>query len=297
MEMHQARYFLAVCETMNFTRAAASCNVAQPSLTRAIKKLEDELGGPLFRRERNRTHLTDLGRLVQPHLEQLLDASHAVRSKADSFGKLETAPLRLGVMCTIGPLHMVPFFTRFRHEVPGLEVSIREARGGLLVEELIEGALDLAIIGLPSYPERLDARRLYTERYVIAFAPGHRFEQLDDVPLSELNSEDYLMRVNCEYPEHLAMESDFALQPQVRYQSEREDWIQAMVAAGLGCSIMPEHLPAMSGLATRPLDPAISRGISLVTVAGRRFSPTVAAFVREATRHDWQLTAAPVNTP
>ena len=64
MEMHQVRYFLALCETLNFTRAAQRCNVAQPSLTRAIKNLEEELGGPLFRRERNRTHLTDLGRLV-----------------------------------------------------------------------------------------------------------------------------------------------------------------------------------------------------------------------------------------
>ncbi len=58
MEMHQVRYFLAVCETLNFTRAAERCNLAQPSLSRAIKKLEDELGGLLFRRERNRTHLT-----------------------------------------------------------------------------------------------------------------------------------------------------------------------------------------------------------------------------------------------
>lgn len=289
MEMHQARYFLAVCDTMNFTRAAAACNVAQPSLTRAIKKLEDELGGPLFRRERSRTHLTDLGRLVQPYLTQMLDASQAVRSKADSFGRLETAPLRLGVMCTIGPLHMVPFLTHFRDEVPGLEVSIREARGGLMVEELMSGELDLAIIGLPAYPERLDARELYRERYVIAIPAGHRFEAYDRVPLSELNGEEYLMRVNCEYPEHLALAADTELQPQVRYQSEREDWIQAMVAAGLGCSIMPEHLPS-APLTARPLEPEIERTISLVTVAGRRFSPTVAAFVKAATQHDWSVT-------
>jgi len=64
--MHQIRYFLAVCETLNFTRAAEACNVSQPSLTRAIKGLEDELGGPLFRRERNNTHLTGLGETTRP---------------------------------------------------------------------------------------------------------------------------------------------------------------------------------------------------------------------------------------
>ena len=73
MEMHQVRYFVALCETLNFTRAAEKCNVTQPSLTRAIKLLEEELGGPLFNRERNQTHLTELGRLMEPHLREVLD--------------------------------------------------------------------------------------------------------------------------------------------------------------------------------------------------------------------------------
>ena len=72
MEMHQIRYFLEVCTTLNFTRAAKQCNVTQPALTRAIQKLEEELGGPLFRRERKLTHLTDLGHLVRPQFELIL---------------------------------------------------------------------------------------------------------------------------------------------------------------------------------------------------------------------------------
>ena len=66
MEMQQVRYFLAVAEELNFTKAAEKCNVAQPSLTRAVKLLEGELGGPLFHRERANTHLSELGRMVQP---------------------------------------------------------------------------------------------------------------------------------------------------------------------------------------------------------------------------------------
>ena len=79
MEMHQVRYFVTLCETLNFTRAAEACHVAQPSLTKAIQKLEDELGGPLFSRERGLTHLTDLGRLMKPHLEAVYEASEAAR--------------------------------------------------------------------------------------------------------------------------------------------------------------------------------------------------------------------------
>ena len=82
MEMHQVRYFLAVAEELNFTRAAERCNVAQPSLTRAIKLLEGELGGPLFNRERANTHLSELGRMVKPYLEQVYGQAHAAKREA-----------------------------------------------------------------------------------------------------------------------------------------------------------------------------------------------------------------------
>src|SRR5260370_32124101 len=87
VEMHQIRYFLAVCETLNFTRAAEACNVSQPSLTRAIKGLEDELRGPLFRRERNNTHLTGLAEMTRPHLTQVLLETPAANGLAKTFAK------------------------------------------------------------------------------------------------------------------------------------------------------------------------------------------------------------------
>jgi len=289
MEMHQVRYFLAVCETLNFTRAAEQCNVAQPSLTRAIHNLEEELGGQLFRRERRRTHLTDLGRLVQPHLATMLAESEAARREAQSFATLDTAPLRLGIMCTIGPTRMIGFLARLRAKVPAAELTLRETGGRILVDELMEGALDVAIVALPDLPERFDTYPLFSERYTVAFGPGHRFEGLNAVTLADLDGADYLMRVNCEFPDLRANHYKLAA-PKVNivYSSEREDWIQALVVAGMGCAVMPEHLPMLSGIATRLLvNPEMSRTVSLVTVAGRRFSPAVAALVALAKTHDW----------
>src|SRR3569833_1482091 len=127
MEMHQIRYFLAVCNTLNFTRAAEQCNGTQPALTRAIQKLEEELGGLLFRRERKLTHLTDLCNLVRPQLETILRQSEQARSTAQSFLQLRDAPLRLGVMCTIGPVRFVSFLSRFGADHPGVEVSLTES--------------------------------------------------------------------------------------------------------------------------------------------------------------------------
>lgn len=85
MEMHQIRYFMALCETLSFTKAAELCGVAQPSLTRAIQKLEEELGGQLFLRERALSNLTELGRLVRPHMEAIASAGEATKAEAQSF--------------------------------------------------------------------------------------------------------------------------------------------------------------------------------------------------------------------
>src|SRR5215216_3772444 len=85
MEMHQVRYFLAVARTLNFTRAAEECNVAQPSLTRAIHQLEEELGGDLFRRERPRAIMTELGERMLPLLRQCYDSAISARTLASSI--------------------------------------------------------------------------------------------------------------------------------------------------------------------------------------------------------------------
>src|SRR3954462_11125383 len=97
MEMQQARYFVALCETLNFTRAAEKCNVTQPSLTRAIKLLEGELGGPLFNRERNQTHLTELGRSMEAHLREGIEQAQAARARPEGFFALRDPRRKLGV--------------------------------------------------------------------------------------------------------------------------------------------------------------------------------------------------------
>src|SRR5258708_5908456 len=79
MEVHEIRYFLALAETLNFTRAADRCNVSQPALTRAIQHLEDKLGGPLVHRERGNTHLTELGRIMHPHFQEVAQQMEEAR--------------------------------------------------------------------------------------------------------------------------------------------------------------------------------------------------------------------------
>lgn len=289
MEMHQIRYFLAVAETLNFTRAAEQCNVTQPSLTRAIQKLEEEMGGLLFSREHHNTHLTELGRLAQPHLEAIYSANAAVLAEAKQYRSMDRAPLKLGVMCTISPARLVGFFEQLKTRVPMLDLMIRDLPAKPLVEALLAGELDVALVALPSFPERCTVRPLFTERYLIAFPKGHRFEAMNAIPLAELNGEDYLQRVHCEFRYHFeALGQPKRHNVNVRYHSEREDWVQAMIAAGMGCAVMPEHLAILPGLSTRVIiDPEVSRTVSLVTIAGRRFTPVEQVAIRIAQTHRW----------
>lgn len=290
MDVHHIRYFLAVCETRNFTRAAEKCNVTQPALSRAVQQLEDEIGGLLFRRERNLTHLTDLGALLRPRFQAILEGLTDARQEASRFLCLEDANLKVGVMCTIGPRRFTGLLADFNMRHAGIQLQLIEGVPARLSELLETGALDVAIMSTSDgFPERFNVTPLYRERFVIACPTGHRLLEQASVPIDALDGESYLRRVNCEYREHLAVlceEHGVALR--ISYTSEREDWIQNMVAGGLGICFIPEFSAVIPGLQTRPVtDPEVWREVCLVTVAGRRFSPAVATFVSSVKSYGW----------
>ena len=146
MELYQIRYFVALCETLNFARAAERCRVSSPSLTRAVQSLEHELGGLLIRRERRLTHLTELGQLVRPRLEEVLAQAESTKTAAHLFVEAEEKPLRLGIMPLVGPLCLAPFLARFGIGHPGIEIALVEGEAARLEELLLDGSLDVAVM-------------------------------------------------------------------------------------------------------------------------------------------------------
>src|SRR5258708_141906 len=147
MEMQHVRYFLALSQTLNFTRAAEQSNVSQPALTRAIQQLEYELGGPLFHRERNRTHLSELGRIMLPYFEGIQAQTDAAKSHAKSLKKLDTATLKMGVMCTIGPQILSDLFIQFGAAHPNVDLEVQDKSALELLEMLSAGQLEMALFG------------------------------------------------------------------------------------------------------------------------------------------------------
>jgi LysR family transcriptional regulator, hydrogen peroxide-inducible genes activator len=290
VEIHHIRYFLAVCKTLNFTRAAENCNVTQPALSRAIQQLEEEVGGLLFRRERNLTHLTDLGLLMKPRFQQIMDGLTEVKRDARRFLTLEQANLTLGIMCTVGPCRFTGLLADFAQRYSGVTLRLVEGTPTELTERIELGELDLAIMANPTgFSDRHEAQLLYPERFLVAFPEGHRFARMNGVPMRETQGEDYLRRLNCEYWDQLSkIAEECQADSPTAFASEREDWIQNMVAGGFGLCFIPEFSAVIPGIQTRLLvDPEVSRNVCLVWIAGRRHSPAVAAFVKLAKAHPW----------
>ena len=292
MEMQQVRYFVALANTLNFTRAAEQCNVSQPALTRAIQQLEHELGGPLFHRERNNTHLSELGRMMLPHLESVVASSQAAKQAARAARKLENVTLSLGAMCTIGPQLVADLIVRFQSENPDVEVHVSDGEARALIGMLERGELHISLVGVPEeLPDQFHQVPVFSEQFVIVLPRDHPWARKDAIRVAELDGQPYVGRSNCEVFQFVT--DDFArrgVSTKKVFSSPRDEWVQNMIKAGLGFGFFPEYSVTDPALVALPLiEPSYSRTIYLATVRGRPHSPAVGAFVRAARSHSWPV--------
>ena len=291
MELHQVRYFLAVASTLNFTRAAELCSVTQPALTKGVQKLEQELGGQLIYRERQLTHLTDLGKAVLPMLERALASTESVRHLAREFQNKQLAPLAIGLAPSISASLVLEPIAEVRKFVPGLHVELREELPGRLVDLLLEGEINVALVGdVHDIPERIDGWPLFAERYVAVLAPSHQLADRPQIRIEALRKATILDRSDCDVApkvQHLLFPDS---PPHHHHRSGRDLHLQHLAAAGFGIVLVPEHMPRLPSLKALPIegDP-IWREVRLLAVHGRRYSPALDAFVKIARLRDWSL--------
>nr|WP_051953553.1 LysR family transcriptional regulator [Methylocapsa aurea] len=300
MEMHQVRYFLAVARLLNFTRAAEECNVAQPSLTRAIKQLEEELGDDLFRRERNLTHLTEFGRRMTPFLQQCYDSAAAAKSLASSLRKGAVAPLALAISHSVSLSLLVSHLTELSRAFEGLELRLLRGARDDIAGQLRKGEADIAVAGplLESW-DRLESWPLFTERVHVAVSTTHRFAGRNAIDPRDFAGERLIVRTYCEATEEFG---DFLKSrhvcPKVSHEIASEHDYLLLLEAGLGAGLMPESAVRSNGLACMPvrgLD--LSRRISVYAVAGRQRSAAASTFMKLLRAADWptQIRKAPLS--
>ncbi|HLG84130.1 MAG TPA: LysR family transcriptional regulator [Bradyrhizobium sp.] len=296
MEMHQIRYFLAICSERNFTRAAKLCQVSQPSLTRAIKLLEAEFGGLLFRREHPYSQLTELGGLIRPHLQQVWDQSAAAVTRAHEFTAVGHSRLRIGLMCTIAPALLTDLLTRMRNQHKAIEVEIVDGSALDLEEQLVGGDIAAAVYGRPDKTDpRVDRIPLFRERMMIAMRRDHRLAGRPSIRLADLAGVPQIRRSRCEYNELVErLFRQHRIDREIAFDSPRDDWTLALIVRGLGVALMPQHSIDHPAVVSRPLvEPTLWREASLFTYRERANGDGLEALVQEATRMTAALACIP----
>jgi|CXWK01.1.fsa_nt_gi DNA-binding transcriptional LysR family regulator len=291
MEMHQVRYFLAVARELNFTRAAESCNVAQPSLTRAIKQLEDELGGELFRRERNLSHLTELGHRMLPMLQQCYESALTAKTLAQSLKRGAIAPLPVALSTTINIALLITFLTELVRVLPGLELRFHRGSNAEIAELLKKGEAEVAVAGrLNEAWDRLDSWSLFKEPYCLCVGAEHRLApSVEPVTPAELHKERLICRKNCDNLQDLM---NFLAQsgglPDLMHDFFSEQDMTSFLHAGLGVALMPQSSAVSSqtkALSLQGLD--LQREVYVYGVAGRQRSTAAATLIKMLRAADW----------
>ncbi len=241
MEFHHLRYFVAVARQGSFTRAAAENHVAQPSLSQQIRRLEDEFGAPLFDRSQSPVRLTDAGEALLPHAEAILNQVAVARAAvADRLG-LRTGRLVLGSLPMTGSRLLPAAVAAFRERYPGVRVTLIEESTRRLTELALAGETDLTLTTLPLGSPDLEAQPVLTEEILLALPPGHRLAGASRVDLREVEGEPFLLMKPGYGFRDLCLSAcrSAGFEPQVAFESAQIETLQAMVAAGLGVTLVP----------------------------------------------------------
>lgn len=281
MELTQVRYFVTLGRLLNFTRAAEACNVTQPALTRAIQRLEDELGGALLYRERNLTQLTDLGRSMLPHLDAMLAAAENASALAEARRRRPVASLKIGLAPGIGAAAIAPAVREVAALLPDLMLRFEEAAVAMLVESMLSDMLDCAILPADCLlPERFNHWPLYQDRAVAVMPPTHRLANMVAVTAEDLRGEILLHGERCGGFAAVLCRGDGAGIVARRCDGGMSHLLD-LVAAGLGIAIISERIGLPAPLVAKPVtEPELGRQVRLAAIAGRPQGPAVAGFIK-----------------
>ncbi|OOG22004.1 LysR family transcriptional regulator [Thioalkalivibrio denitrificans] len=247
MTLTELRYIVAVARERHFGHAAEACHVSQPTLSVAVKKLEDELGVTLFERNRGEVSVTPVGERVVAQAQRTLEAAEGVLTAAREGQDQLSGPLRVGAIFTIAPYLMPHLIPALRASAPHMPLVIEENYTARLAERLKHGELDVIVISLPFDEPGIVTLPLYDEPFVAVLPAGHPWSEREELGLTEMASENLLLLgaghcfrdqvlelcPNC----HRTVTSDHSIQRTVEGSSL--ETIRHMVASGMGVTILP----------------------------------------------------------
>ncbi len=246
MELHQLTYFVAVAETGGFSRAAQRCQVAQPSLSQQIIKLERELGQRLFDRLGRSVTLTEWGQMLLPRARSILAEVQQIERTLQHDINEGHGHLTVGFIPTIAPFLLPTVIKRFAEKYPHAELSVHENFTDALVESLVGGEIDVGILSLPIQHKQIRTEPICTERLLVASSAQHVAPQQLPIATRELEKFPFiaLNEIHClgEQVQSFCYQQDVNLEV-VCYTSQLAT-VYNCVALGLGISLVPQILAA-----------------------------------------------------
>jgi len=247
MTLTELRYIVAVARERHFGKAAKACFVSQPTLSIAIKKLEDELGVQLFERRASDVTVTPIGEHVVEQAQRALEAAAGVKQIAHQGKDQLVGPLRIGAIHTIGPYLFPELIPVLRKQAPKMPLFIEENYTSVLTDKLKLGELDIIIIALPFTEKGLLTLPLYKEPFVVVMPSSHPLTQRKTIKAAQLENETVLLlgAGHC-FRDHV-LEACPACVPKPGREGELEHTIEGssletirhMVVSGLGVTVLP----------------------------------------------------------
>jgi len=289
MEIHQLRYFVAVADEGSFSRAAAKVRVAQPSLSQQIRKLEAEVGQPLFDRLPRSVVLTEAGRCFIDYARQILASIGDARRCVDELKDEVAGRLAVGAIPTIAPYVLPELVVTFQKHYPEVTLDIVEDVTEGITRRIEAGELDVALASTCQQSPTLRRESLGNEPLLALVPEGHALAKKTLVELDDLKSQRFLLlhEMHCLSQQvHHLLESR-RLRPEIALAGSQLSTIANMVAAEIGVSIVPQMMvnhQATPGCVSLPFAPPVpERELNLLYNPLRFQSKAAAAFRQEAT--------------
>ena len=247
MTLTELKYIVAVAHERHFGHAAEACFVAQPTLSVAIKKLEEELGVMIFERGGAEISITPLGRKIVAQAELVLEQTAIIKEIATQNKNPLTGPLRLGIIYTIGPYLLPPLVKTIIEQVPQMPLVLQEHFTVRLLELLRQGELDAAIMALPFQEQGLTLYPLYDEPFVVALPKHHPWAGRSEIHADELKTQTMLLLGNghcfrdqvlevCPEMSRFSTSGDGIART---FEGSSLETIRHMVASGIGITVLP----------------------------------------------------------
>jgi LysR family hydrogen peroxide-inducible transcriptional activator len=246
MTLTELRYVVAVARERHFGRAAEACFVAQPTLSVAVRKLEEELGVVLFERGPGEVSVTPIGQRVVEQAQRVLEEAARVKELAAAGADPLAGPLRLGAIYTIGPYLLPKLVPILRRTVPSMQLYIQENFTHRLAEMLKQGEVDVILVALPFEEAGVSTQAVYDEPFLVAMPHGHRWEKRKRIPTEELTRESLLLlgEGHCFRDQVLDFCQAVARSPHRSgiartVEGGSLETIRQMVAGGVGVTVLP----------------------------------------------------------